>query len=742
MRAAPGELPRRRDVYLGMMKTTRADRGLPALLLIAAVAALAPARTRAHGEFAYQLPAAPPQTNVTSPFLEHSYRFVSELAQRCPTARQSEAMAAAETVYQVVWAWRPSPPTAAEVSGAEQAVRNALAQVEREYQAVRIEVGAGGLRSEPRKPLRAALGLEGYVALRLTNGGAADVTIQPSIAGVALAPVTVPPMRRETDDARWVLAPWTPDRTGSQTVEVRLGDAGTLRLPVVVERPALLRGRILDAETGKPWPGRVTVQGSDGVLRHGEAFKANTTISEKPVVFRPASYRLPFFYSDGSFDVVTPPGATRITLERGFEYGRAHLSVQLRAGETRSVTLSLRRFIDLRKMGWVSGDTHVHWVRNTWDVNEELGLLGMVQRAEDVRVVNNLTLYQYRPADQGGAFVKPDHHPMGPVPGMCDDAWHVQMAEEYRNDNHYGHINLLGLTRLIEPIAAGAGSGGPAGTPDWPTNRPIIEQARRQGGISIEAHNLGPFMASAVAANVVLGLSDSLDHLDAEPYYRFLNCGIHIGLSNGSDHPARVVGCARVYARMPRASGRPLPYTYARWLDAVRGGRTFTTSGPLLLLRVNGREPGDTLDLPSGAMVDVEVRALSRDPLGVVEVVANGRVLKSVRTQGRSCTVRLKVRADESRWFCARASRNGVWNAVLSPDVAHTSAVYTRVGGREVKRTDDARFFAANLQEHVRRLEAMGVFQNAEQRAQAVAEAREGIARYEAIAAEAAKEQR
>ncbi len=725
-----------------MMMTTRAPRAPLALLLTLAAAALAPARAGAHGEFAYRLPAAPVQTNVSSPFLERSYRFLSELAQRCPTSRQSEMMAAAEAVYQVVWAWRPSPPTAADIAGAEQAVRNALAMVERDIQTVRIHMGPEGPRAEPHKPLRAALGLEGYVALRLTNGGAADLAIQPSIAGAALPPMTVPPLRSGTDDACWALVAWTPEHMGSQTVEVRLGGAGAVRLPVLVERPALLRGRILEAETGKPWPGRVTVQGSDGVLRHGEAFKANSTLSEKPVVFRPASYRLPFFYSDGSFEVVAPPGATRVTLERGFEHGRAQLSVQLRAGETRSVTLSLRRFVDLRKMGWVSGDTHVHWVRNSWDVNEELGLLGMVQRAEDVRVVNNLTLYQYRTADQGGAFVKPDQRPMGPVPGMCDDAWHVQMAEEYRNDNHYGHINLLGLTSLIEPLAAGAGSGGPAGAPDWPTNRPIIEQARRQGGISIEAHSLGPFMASAVAANVVLGLSDSLDQLDAEHYYRFLNCGIHIGLSNGSDHPARVVGCARVYARMPRASGRLLPFTYARWLDAVRSGRTFTTSGPLLLLKVNGREPGDTLDVPAGAMLDVELRALSRDPLGVVEVVANGRVLKSVRTQGRRCTVRLRVRADESRWFCARASRNGVWNAILSPDVAHTSAVYTRVGGREVMRADDARFYAANLQEHVRRLEAMGVFQSAEQRTRAVAEAREGIARYEAIAAQAAKGQR
>lgn len=710
--------------------------GLGTALLVLVCATLG--RTaHAHGAVADRTAEPPSPAAVQSAFLEHSYRVFSDLALRCPTSRQDEVMAAAEAIYRVVWDWRPSPAAAEEVQRVEAETRDCWRLVEGEYPTLRVSVTRSSVAVQPCKPIPLARGLERCLLLRLTNADAEEVSLTAQIGGIPIGAAVLPPLRRDPDDVRWLIVPIAAPAPDVQTVEVRFPGIGTVRVPVIVSEPAVLRGRILDRKTGQPWPGRVHVCGSDGLLRHGEAFRAKSTLSEKPVVFRPASYRLPFFYSDGTFEVIVPAGRTHFTLERGFEFEPVPRSLRLKPGETREVSLSSGRFIDLWNAGWVSGDTHVHWVRNSWDVNEDLGLLGMVQRAEDLRVVNNLTLYQYRPTEQGGVFIKPDQYPMGPVPGLCDAAWHVQMAEEYRNDNHYGHINLLGLKRLIEPIATGAGSGGPPGTADFPTNRGAVLEARRQGGISVEAHNLGPFNASAVPVNVILGLSDSLDQLDAEHYYRFLNCGVHIGLSNGSDHPARVVGCARVYASLQGPDGQPLPFTYERWIEAVCRGRTFTTSGPLLLLTVNGAGPGETLDLARGTWLDVEVTAWSRHPLGTVEVIGNGQVLKSVHTSATSRTLRLRCRAEESRWFCARASRTGVWNAILAPDVAHTSAVYTRVDGREVLRTDAAQFWVTNVTEHIRRLEATGVFASEEQRRQALDEAREGLRRYEEIVRQA-----
>ncbi len=672
----------------------------------------------------------PQQANVRSPFLEHSYRALSDLALRCPTRSQNEVLQMAEAIYQIVWAWRPSPVSPDEVERVRRRLAPCWLKLEREYPTLRVTVGNDRIASEPLKPIPVARGIERCILLRMEPTGNADRTVSVRVGGMEVGSVSLPSDGPHAERTRRVIVPLKVDEVGRGSVTIELTGLGTIAVPVLCREPAIVRGTLLDAATGKPWPGRVHALDSDGVIRHGEAYKANETLSEKPVVFRPASYRLPFFYSDGSFEVHVPPGPTEINLERGFEWTDVRKRIVLKPGETRHVTLASRRSMDMAALGWISGDTHVHWVRNSWDVNESLDLLGMVQRAEDVRVINNLTLYQWRAKEQGGTFIKPDRHPMGPVPGMCDGEWHVQMAEEYRNDNHYGHINLLGLSRLVEPIATGAGSGGPPGTPDWPTNRPAIAEARRQGGISIEARSLGPFNASAVPVHVALGLADSLDQLDAEHYYRFLNCGFHIGLSNGSDHPARVVGCARVYARMPRRDGKPMPFTYARWLDAVRRGWTFTTSGPLLFLKVNDAEPGDTLDLDRGRKVIVTVQAWSRHPLGKVEIISNGETLKSVRTSARSQTVSIELTADESRWFCARASRSHEWNAINAPDVAHTSAVYVRVGGREVVKPEAARFWIANIEEHIRRLEATGVFAKPEHREQALAEAREGLERY------------
>jgi hypothetical protein len=76
-------------------------------------------------------------------------------------------------------------------------------------------------------------------------------------------------------------------------------------------------------------------------------------------------------------------------------------------------------------------------------------------------------------------------------------------------------------------------------------------------------------MASGVAVNVIMGYSDALDQMAPPHYYRFLDCGVRIGLGNGSDHPARVAGVCRVYVK----SGPALDYS--RWCDELASGMLY-----------------------------------------------------------------------------------------------------------------------------------------------------------------------
>jgi hypothetical protein len=701
------------------------------------ISLLAVARAAAHDPVIY-LPPEPQQTHIQSPRLEHLYRLFSDLCLRCPTESQRETLARAEDIYQVVWAWRPKPPEDEEVRQVTQKAESHYRQLRDTYPAIRVLWEAEHLHTEvPLRPILLARGIERGALLEVENRMQQPITIAPRMDGQtapASPPLTIPPGERRT-----FILPLQTSEKESRRIVVLLepqasgATARSIEIPVETQEPARIQGVALESRTGKPSPGRVRVLCSDGQLRHALAYADNTTVSEKPVVFRPASYKLPFFYSDGTFEIIVPPGETQVTLERGFEHRLLSRSLDLKPGEVRKITLSSGRFLDMARKGWVSGDTHVHWVKNSWDINEALSLLGVVQRAEDVRVINNLTLYQYRPAEMGGVFIKPDHHPMGPVPGMCDREYHVQMGEEYRNDNHYGHINLLGISSLIQPIATGPGSGGPPEAIDYPINRTAILEARRQGGINIEAHNLGPFFTSDVPVNVALGLSDSLDQLEPQHYYRFLNSGFHIGLTNGSDHPARVVGCVRCYVRVEGA------FTYAKWLDGVRQGRTFTTSGPLLFLTVNGKDLGDTLDIPAGTTLKIRAKAVSRFPLGAFELVSNGEVLKSVKTEKTEALIEMELIAGESRWFCVRASRNGNYDALSGPDIAHTAAIYVRVDGKETLRREAIQFWIENIQRHMARIRQIANFANDDQRQEALAHVQEGLAKYQALLQKAEK---
>lgn len=622
--------------------------------------------------------------------LNHFYRFFSDICHRYPSSQQDQTLAAAEAIWQLLHAWRPKPPDSREW---ETVSSGTLKQRDRLFGFFPTMDATGKLKH----PLMLTADLPRAVIL------IAD-PLRPQLGEVCAS-------------------------FGATRVKVT-GIPGTdLDLPVHVERPARILGKILDKDTGKPWPGRVSVLDSNGQYRHAKAYAGIATVSEKPVVFRPAWQKLLFFYSDGSFEVLLPSGTTMLSLERGCEHKIVRKRIDLSPGETVEVTLSSGRLVDMRTRGWISGDTHVHWCVNSWDENESPELLKVVQRAEDVRVVNNLTLYQWRPKKP---FTKPDNAPPGPVAGVSDPDYIVHMGEEFRNDNHYGHINLLGITKLIHPISTGPGSGGDAKAHDWPLNREIIAEAKKQGAVVCEAHNLGPFHSSSVPIHVAMGLSDCLDQLEPQHYYRFLDCGFRIGLGNGSDHPARLVGCCRVYVQTGEKPDEPL--SHRKWIDGLKAGRSFTTSGPILFLSCEGNGPGEIVSAKVGETVKVRLHAISKNPLGKVEIVGSGgRILGTLQTDKHEATIDIQEKLAGSTWFAGRVSRNQSFDALSGPDIAHTSALYVHVPNKPIFDPESAKWWIANIRQHRERLRLQGNFPDEAKKAEALAFIDQGIQLYEEL---------
>ena len=117
----------------------------------------------------------------------------------------------------------------------------------------------------------------------------------------------------------------------------------------------------------------------------------------------------------------------------------------------------------------------------------------------------------------------------------------------------------------------------------------------------------------------------------------------------------------------------------------MRAGRSFATTGPMLLFSAGGMQPGDAL--PSGGSTPWELTLHSAVPVDTVELLVNGEVVWTGTgvTGPGSRTYRGEVRLPAGGWVAARArGGNPVWPAMDSYAFAHSSPVWIgRVGSTD-----------------------------------------------------------
>jgi hypothetical protein len=221
---------------------------------------------------------------------------------------------------------------------------------------------------------------------------------------------------------------------------------------------------------------------------------------------------------------------------------------------------------------------------------------------------------------------------------------------------------------------------------------------RAKGGVVIRPHypycghteDPVPILAGLVDALEISGLTGG--DFASQEWYRYLNCGYRVAVAGGTDKMGAycALGWVRTYARIDPARA----FDYEAWAAAVRAGRTFATSGPLIDMTVDGLPIGETIDMSaSGGTVAVEVRAESVWPLGRLELVHNGRVIAEKRPARGAKRISLKAKATipASGWLAARCS--GYERHPGAYIAAHTSPVYLKVG--------DTRAFDGPAAEHL-----------------------------------------
>jgi hypothetical protein len=196
----------------------------------------------------------------------------------------------------------------------------------------------------------------------------------------------------------------------------------------------------------------------------------------------------------------------------------------------------------------------------------------------------------------------------------------------------------------------------------------------------------------------VLGFSEHKS--TAQVWYRLLNCGFHLPAAAGTDAMANFaslrgpVGLNRAYASVPLG-----PLKIEPWLNAVKHGQTFATNGPLLGLKLDGKEVGDTLKLQSGKS-EVKLTAWLRSfvPVNHLELICNGKIARELKlnSDGQSADIDDTIPGLQTGWCLLRASNDKATYPVLDLyPYATTSPIYINVANSSPDRRADAAYFEA-----------------------------------------------
>lgn len=423
------------------------------------------------------------------------------------------------------------------------------------------------------------------------------------------------------------------------------------------------------------------------------------------------------FSCDGWFEMALPSGRFTIHVERGKEYIPVNQEGELAPGGSAKIDLALTRWVNMPERGYYSADVHVHFGHDQIEVLKQLSL------ADDVNLVPALTSWlsgrepEWKsewPAWEGGAQVMVDASHIVTRANMEIE----RIAKHAVPGGSIGAAMFLNLSRPVSakrydphfPLDAALALAARVDSPEC-----VIDTDKPSWGGTVIGAALGAYDTAQLCHNHFqrgetsrggwgmigplvpgerdLTEKDELLFRTDTQYYHWLNCGIRLAATGGSamgvmDSP---LGYSRTYARV---DGALTPSSY--WA-AVKAGRTFATTGPMLTLEVDGHGMGETLavDGADARELEVQVRLESIQPVQSIEIIENGVVVGIFRPeainpgQPSDQAFRWTVRPRRSGWYAARAlfAASDGWLRQ-----AHTSPVYVAVDGKPTAFADSASY--------------------------------------------------
>jgi hypothetical protein len=445
--------------------------------------------------------------------------------------------------------------------------------------------------------------------------------------------------------------------------------------------------KVVDDASGQSMPARLSLQASDGSFpgdRIGATSDRWPNIEAHGV----------FIPGEATFDL--PAGKTAIIAAHGLEYKAESRTVDVQAGKKTLIEIRLKRAVNMKELGWLSGDLHVHMIH------------GEMQREtsyEDVALTcaaNGLDFVSVGQEYVGAGQLDLDGY-KAKCKAASTDKFQVFLGGE-RPKNILGHQVILGCDN-------------PFVISEEPPYFKTAGSIHAQGGISVYVHPTryypgkqyggewldfpGNNLARELIFDAYAGPSfDGLSVLSDEPsnpvayqlWFNLLNRGFFVPVFADSDacfdRPMlglKTPGFWHTYFYL----GPGVPITQEALCDAVRKGRTMATTGPLLQFQIEGQISGATLPLdgktrkvtikvhsPQHSFSLLNVDSKTQEPSGIskVELIRNGQVIKQWQPNSTDISLEHTIEEKESCWYAVRAlGSDERWQVALASPIYFAS---------------------------------------------------------------------
>lgn len=381
---------------------------------------------------------------------------------------------------------------------------------------------------------------------------------------------------------------------------------------------------------------------------------------------------------DGNFQIDVPQGIYQMEITKGPEYEKKVIEISVIDNSQLEMNIKLKRLYDLTKIGWFGGDTHMHTTYS--DGKQSVEQLALACSAAGLSWA---VLSDHNTIAGKNEWLSFANHKMITIPG-----------EEVTTE--IGHINALGIDQLIQWKPA---------TTDEDIKK-IFTSIHSQNAIAQINHPFDlkdPFEKIYVEDFDLIEIwnggappiAKGIGNQEAQEYwYKLLNQGKKIPAVASSD-------CHDIYSAYSLLGLLPLemvvqilqrelpnsefieyaknneltlrnwvkyglfpgtPRTYVKVsklnqeniLKALKNGKSFMTNGPLVLVDVNGVEPGETALISQKMMLNISI--MSNTPINELRIIQSGQTVHSISIKDKTIfECMIKIDPKDGDWIVVEA---------------------------------------------------------------------------------------